>query len=180
MIRLTALLAVLATLAACDSGEVETEPAVPTGTFTALLNGEPFEAPAVYEVLPDRAILGLAATQADAEGYSVRQLSFSYARAGLAEGDVLPAERFDPETGGTDGVAFFELLGDQMVQSWGPTEETEGLRVVEVNSAAGLLRATFEGVLVARGPFNDPYQELPDTLRFERGEFVIDLTGGGS
>ena len=178
MLRLTVLLAVL-TLAACDT--VEAEPPVPTGTFTALLNGEPWSAPVTYRAVPGRAIFGLEAVQYDSVTYYTQKLSFSYPGAGFTEGEEPTLWRYDEGTGRTYGASFSELRGDARVNVWVPAEGAPSrLHVAEVDSAAGRLRATFEGVLVAANPPNDPYQELPDTLRFERGEFVIDLTGGGS
>ena len=180
MLRLTALLAILA-LAACDSAEVETETPVPTGTFTALLNGKPWSAPATYRAAPEAGTFFLKATQYDSLTYYTQGLTFSYPGAGFAEGEEPELWRYDEATGRTYGGSFSELRGDARVNTWVPTEENASrLRIVEVDSVAGRLRATFEGILVAANPPNDPYQVLPDTLRFERGEFVIDLPGGGS
>lgn len=178
MLRLAALFAAFA-LAACDTG-VEPGPpdsGVSTGTFTALLNGEPYEAPAAYRT-DDSGWFFLEAVTTDSalSPPYVQRVGFAALGPGLAEGET----RSLFEESGVPTVFVSERIADGVIQSFDPVEGAPGgLRVVEADSVAGRLRVLFEGTFAAVGP-RGRYQRLPDTLRFTGGEFVIDPAMGGS
>ena len=189
MLRLVAPLAALLALAACDSGPEPEVIAMPppivstpisTGTFTALLNGEPYEVPATYYATDSgwgdeysSLWFFLDASLIDSTLYPpyVQRLHFG------APGRGFTGPEFFSLTGPARDTLFFvsESIADGVLQAFNPVEGAGGgLRVVEADSAAGRFRATFEGTFAAIGP-RGRYQRLPDTLRFTDGEFVIDL-----
>ena len=166
------LLAALVALAACDSGS-EPEAGPSTGTLTATLNGEPWEADVEYYV-SDRGWLFLEATAEDPEvasPYYEQVLMLASPELRLRTGDVVPFIVGDSQDSPTLFVA--ENDGDAVIQQFDPL--SGALRVTEADSSTGRFRAEFEGVFAAIGPTNDPYQQFPDTLRFEQGRLVVDL-----
>ena len=180
----TLLALVLLPLAACDTAPVAADedvypsPPTPNGVLTGLLNGAPYEAPAVYRQSRNGFFVGL---NADAVGpapsYRSVEFNFSYRRGPFETGEVLPLTGPRDRQGYRDGLFASEVLGgDAVVNTWHPVDGAAGaLRIVEADSVSGRFRATFEAVLVADEPENEPYQSLPDTLRFTEGEFVVDL-----
>ena len=166
------LLAALIALAACDSGS-EAEPGPSTGTLTATLNGQPWEADVEYYV-NDRGWLFLEATADDPDApspYYEQVLMLASPELRLRTGDVVAFVNPDPAT--SRNLFIAEADGDAVIQQFDPLSGE--LRVTEADSSAGRFRAEFEGVFAATGPTNDPYQRLPDTLRFEQGRLVVDL-----
>lgn len=168
-------------LTACDSGAPgpvvpPPDPAVGRGTFTALLNGEPWTAPVTYRHNAVYGSLTLSVSRLDSASYYEQLLIFGYWGTGLVEGQVAPLGGVDAATGLENLVFLNEKDGDSVFQTFRYVPSEPGaLRVVEVDSSADRLRATFEGTFARDGGVNAPYTRLPDTLRFTEGVLVTGL-----
>ena len=179
---MTALGAVL--LASCGlfstEEEAEAEQEAPSGQFTALLNGELWQASAQAGI-DEGNRLSLFAGVYDSLSYWHDRLSFSlrFNRVG-----TYPLSRH----GGDDfyGALYNESDGDAGIAAYDPTaSEANQMTLTRYDSAKGIVEGTFEVTLVVREGDREPKEPLPglppfmqrrrpDTLRFTEGRFYVE------
>ena len=184
---MTALGAVL--LASCGlfstEEEAEAEQEAPSGQFTALLNGEPWQASA-QAGLNGGGWLSLFAGTHDSLSYWNETLSFSAPFDGEGTYPLYRYGELDRYSSGLYGGRYYESDGDAGIAEYNPTSsEANRMTITRYDSARGIVEGTFEVTLVVDPDDREPKEPLPglppfmqrrrpDTLRFTEGRFYVE------
>ena len=187
-IYLTALSAVL--LASCglfgSNEEEEAEQEVPSGYFTALLNGEPWRGPAIGGI-NEEDYFAIGAGTYDSLSYWNGSLTFSAPFDGEGTYPLYRYGELDRYSSGLYGGRYYESDGDAGIAEYNPTSsEANRMTITRYDSARGIVEGTFAVTLVVDPGDREPEplppgvpppmeRRHPDTLRFTEGRFYVEI-----